>query len=202
MKKVFFLIATGILFLGSACREEHVSPVNQLVKDLFCFKEGSEWTYYDSVSQTTQKMIITNYEARKLASMPEGGRKAYDFAEYIKIEGTFLTNFNMRIQAQGEEIDYENTASFRGTYESIYGHSSLPLHFTCDQNNKFNCSVAYFDKYNMNGISYENMYVFDMDELLYSNKSILFYVAKHIGLIRMTKINEFDWVLTDKNIQQ
>ncbi|NLJ81740.1 MAG: hypothetical protein GX330_01260, partial [Bacteroidales bacterium] len=132
MKKIS-LVFIGILFLVSACREEHVSSVNQLVKDLFCFKTGSEWTYYDSVSQTTQKMEVTNYEARKLASTPEGGRKAYDFAEYIKIEGTFLTDFDVRIQAQGEEIDYENTASFRGTYKSIYGHSSLPLHFTCDQ---------------------------------------------------------------------
>ena len=41
--------------------QEYVAPVNQLVNDLFCFKTGSEWTYYDSVGQTTQKMVVTNY---------------------------------------------------------------------------------------------------------------------------------------------
>ena len=56
--KRFILITVGIiipLLLFSTCQKEHVSPINQLVKDLFCFKESSEWTYYDSVSQTTIK---------------------------------------------------------------------------------------------------------------------------------------------------
>lgn len=78
--------AIVLLLLCSACRKEHVAPINQLVKDLFCFKEGSEWTYYDSVSQTTQKMVVTNYKVTKLESKPKGGgKKAYDFAECITL---------------------------------------------------------------------------------------------------------------------
>jgi len=46
----------------------------------------------------------------------------------------------------------------------------------------------------LNGTIYKDIYVFDKD--------ILFYVAKHIGLIRMLKTGDFDLVLIDKNIQQ
>jgi hypothetical protein len=198
------LIITGIVlfFLHSACRKEHVTPVNQLVKDLFCFKEGSEWTYYDSISQTTQKMMITKYDDTKIASKPLGGRKAYDFAEYIEINGLFFTDFEVRIRAQGEDTEYDNTASLSGTYESLYGtHLSLPLHFACDKNNNFNCPVTYFDKYDLNNVIYKDVYLFDIEDGIYK-KNTLFYVAKHAGLIRMTKIDNFDWILIDKNIQQ
>ena len=196
MKRIV-LIIIGICLLFSSCREEHISTINTLVKDLFCFKAGSEWTYYDSVSQKTQKMAVTNYEILKFAPMPKGGRKAYDFAEYIKIKGHFLTNFEVRIISQGEEIDYDNTADFRGSYST-----NLPLRFTCDQNNNFNCPDTYLAEYDVDGIVYKDVYIFNMNELSYSNENLLFYVAKNIGLIRMMKVDEFDWVLTDKNIQQ
>ena len=66
MKKLgLIIISIGLIILSTSCRKEHVAPINQLVKDLFCFKTGSEWTYYDSISQTTHKMVVTNYENLK-----------------------------------------------------------------------------------------------------------------------------------------
>jgi hypothetical protein len=182
---------TGLVFLFSTCKKEHIAPVNQLVKDLFCFKEGSEWTYYDSISQTTTKMIITEYENTKLAAMPKGGRKAYNFAEYIKINGFFCSDFNVTIRAEGEREEYDNTAIFQAYTAS--DRSSLS--FECDKSNNFNCSVAFFVEYNMNNITYRNVYIFEKE-------NTLFYVAQYVGLIRMTKIDNFDWVLVNKNIRQ
>jgi hypothetical protein len=171
-----------------------------LVKDLFCFKTGSEWTYYDSVSQTTQKMVITNYETLKSTPMPKGERKAYDYAEYIKINGYFLTDFEIEIESQGTEKEYDNTACFGGTYMSSNNtHSRLPLRFYCDKNNNFTCSVTFFTEYNVNGINYSSVYIFDN---LSDEENVVFYVAKNIGLIRLTKVDNFDLVLIDKNIQQ
>ncbi len=201
MKKII-LITIGLLylFLCSACKKEHVAPINQLVKDLFCFKTGSEWVYYDSVSQTTQKMVITNYEATRLESTPKGGRRAYNFAELVDIKGYFLTDFEVRVRSQGDEEKDNNTAIFGGTYKSSNNtNSSLPLRFKCDENNNFNSSVSYFAEYNMNNIDYKNVYAFNMDE---NTENIIFYAAKNIGIIRMVKIDDFDWVLTDKNVLQ
>jgi hypothetical protein len=169
-----------------------------LVKDLFCFKVGSEWTYYDSVSQTTTKMMITEYEITKLAPTPKGGRKAYNFAEYIEINGFFCTDFNVTIRAKRNAEEYDNTAIFNAyivpnrAFLSSYRSS---LSFECDRNNKFDCPVSYFTEYNVNNITYRNIYVFEFEE-----ENILFYIAQYVGLIRMTKTDDFDWILIDKNI--
>jgi hypothetical protein len=162
-----------------------------LVKDLFCFKVGSEWTYYDSVSQTTTKMMITEYEITKLAPKPLGGRKAYDFVEVIIIDGLYKGYEEYKIQISIEaEMNEDNTAQFFGDY-----FDESRLFFKCNANNNFNENVSYLSQYQMNEIKYHGVYVFNYDNTTY-------YVAKHIGIIRFIRPDLFDLVLIDKNIVQ
>jgi len=204
MKRIL-LITAGIvlLFLCSTCRKEHIAPINQLVKDLFCFKTGSEWTYYDSVSRTTQKMIITNYEIRKFAPMPEGGRgKVYDCAESITMDIT-VENPSQSLFIKGRtwlvaDIYKDNT--LRGMYittpvKSIFSTRCNELSLRCDENNNFTPSATYLSTYTVNEITYSNVYVFNKDNVTY-------YVSKHTGFIRCVENNYFDLILIDKNIQQ
>ncbi len=191
MKRIL-LITIGIvlLFLCSTCRKEHISPVNQLVKDLFCFKEGSEWTYYDSVSQTMQKMVVTGYEITKLASMPEGGRKAYNFAEYIKME-VIVGNSKKETRLQAE-VDQDNTLG--EGLSCIYTPIGKPLYLSCDKNNNFTPSAIHLSTYTVNETTYSDVYVFN-------NNSITYYASKYVGFVRC-ECNKFDLVLIDKNVQQ
>jgi len=204
MKRIL-LITAGIvlLFLCSTCRKEHIAPINQLVKDLFCFKTGSEWTYYDSVSRTTQKMIITNYEIRKFAPMPEGGRgKVYDCAESITMDIT-VENPSQSLFIKGRtwlvaDIYKDNT--LRGMYittpvKTIFSTRCNELSLRCDENNNFTPSATYLSTYTVNEITYSNVYVFNKDNVTY-------YVSKHTGFIRCVENNYFDLILIDKNIQQ
>jgi len=193
-KSVIVIVTAIISLIGASCSKEHIAPVNQLVKDLFCFQEGSEWTYYDSVSGTTTIMSILEYNQIKFG-YPKPYGKVHDFGESIEIRGNFLTDFDVKIRVQGMEKEDKNTAIFGGSYVSpTSNHSSIPLNFKCDQNNNFNCSITYFAEYDLNGIIYKNVYVFDTN--------IQFYVAKHVGLIRMLKTDDFDWVLINKNVKQ
>ncbi|MGI6291105.1 MAG: hypothetical protein ACOXZH_01550 [Bacteroidales bacterium] len=204
MKRIL-LITAGIvlLFLCSTCRKEHIAPINQLVKDLFCFKTGSEWTYYDSVSRTTQKMIITNYEIRKFAPMPEGGRgKVYDCAESITMDIT-VENPSQSLFIKGRtwlvaDIYKDNT--LRGMYittpvKSIFSTRCNELSLRCDENNNFTPSATYLSTYTVNEITYSNVYVFNKDNVTY-------YVSKYIGFIRCVENNYFDLILINKNVQQ
>jgi len=205
MKKLSFLIIAGILFLFlfSTCRKEHIAPINQLVKDLFCFKTGSEWTYYDSVSRTTQKMIITNYEIRKFAPKPEvGKRKVYDWAEDIEMNIT-VENASQSLFIKGRtwliaDIYKDNT--LKGMYittpvKTIFSTHCNELSLRCDENNNFIPSATYLSTYTVNEITYSNVYVFNKDNVTY-------YVSKHTGFIRCVENNYFDLVLIDKIIQQ
>jgi hypothetical protein len=161
-----------------------------LVKDLFCFKAGSEWIYYDSISQTTKKMVITKYEGTRIAPKPLGGRKAYEFSESIGINGVFKEYEEHVIQVGIEAKMYEdNTAMFSADY--FMGE----LSFRCDANNNFKENVSYLSQYQMNEIKYHDVYVFNYDNTTY-------YVAKHIGIIRFIRPDLFDLVLIDKNILQ
>ena len=199
MKKIILpIIGIALLFLCTTCRKEHVAPINQLVKDLFCFKTGSEWTYYDSISQTTQKMVITIYKEEKRAPQPKGNKKTYDYQEYIEMNGFFLRKFIISIGALGKEEEYDNTAGFWGDYVSV----TLPLQFRYDKDKCFNCSVKCLAEYTVSDIVYKNVYIFFMKDLKYDDKDIEYYVAKHIGLIRIKQDGGFDWILIDKNVQQ
>jgi len=189
MKKIV-LCFTGIFFLCTTCRKEHVAPVNQLVKDLFCFKVGSEWTYYDSVSQTTQKMVVIKYETFESAPEPKGGKKAYDFAELIKME-ILIGDSKKRTQLESG-VDQDNT--LKGL-SWIYTPTGEPLHIHCDENNNFTPSATYLDTYSVNGTTYHSVYVFGVGGASY-------YVSKHNGFIRCEKIGKYDLVLINKNIQQ
>ncbi|GHV43679.1 hypothetical protein FACS1894180_3480 [Bacteroidia bacterium] len=140
------------------------------------------------------KMTVTNYEILKSTSMPKGGVKAYDFAEYIGIRGNFFTDFEMTIAAQGEEKEYDNTANFVSTY-NVNMYESIHLNFRCDCNNNFNTPVTYLSEYDLNGTIYSNLYIF-------SEENVQFYVAKYSGIIRMIKTDDFDWILIDKNVKQ
>jgi hypothetical protein len=204
LRVLMILCCTAIilLLLCSSCRKEHVSPINQLVKDLFCFKEGSEWTYYDSVSQTTQKMVVTNYETLKFGGgKPERG-KVYDFAEDIEIEIT-VENTEKLLFVKGRtwlkaDIGYDNTLN--GMYistpvKTIFSIRLNELSLRCDENNNFTPSATYLSTYTVNETTYSDVYVYNKDNVTY-------YVSKHTGFIRCVENNYFDLVLIDKNIQQ
>lgn len=194
MKRIIiFTISLLLVFSCFSCRKEHVAPVNQLVKDLFCFKEGSTWNYYDSVSQTSYTMNITDYDVSKFAPKPKGGKKTYEWGEHIEISGSFFNEFKITIETEGVEKD--NTAVFHGTYISSNGpHSTLPLRFKCDAGNNFDIDVKYLSECILNE-RYIDVYLFK-----YGN--IEYYISKHMGLIRLHKENEFDLVLTSKNVVQ
>jgi len=196
MRRINLYVAGIILlFLCSACREEHIAPVNQLVKDLFCFKTGSEWMYYDSVSQTTLKMVITNYETFK--SAPKSVRKTYDFAEYI-IMCITLENITHTSFVRGEthllsNIEQDNSLLKES---SIFTPIEKKLSIGCDKNNKFSPSATYLRTYTINENTYSDVYVFN------SKDNIDFYVSKHIGFIRCKKDNKYDFILIEKSVKQ
>jgi len=191
-----------LLFLCSACREEHTSPVNQLVKNLFCFKTGSEWTYYDSVSQTTQKMTVTNYEILKFGGGKSKRGKIYDFAESIHIDFT-IENTELSLYEKGRtwlKADIYKDNTLDGMYittpiKTIFSTHCNELSLRCDENNNFTPSATYLSTYRVNETTYSDVYVFNKDKVTY-------YISKHIGFIRCVENNYFDLVLIDKNIQQ
>jgi len=193
--------AIVLLLLCSTCCKEHVAPINQLVKDLFCFKTGSEWTYYDSVSQTMQKMVVTNYETTRMAPKPEGGRKAYNFAEYIEME-IIVSNFNRTTRLEAD-IEQDNTLG-RGC---IYPPIGEPLYIGCDKNNNFIPPITYLSSYSVNETTYTDVYMFNVVKDITAD-NYTYYVSKHIGFIRCifqceyAPHNNFDLVLIDKKVQQ
>jgi len=202
--KRFILITAGIipLFLCSTCKKEHVAPINQLVKDLFCFKTGSEWTYYDSVSQTTQKMVVTNYESLKFAPMPKGGGKAYDFAEYIKMD--IIAGDSKKETSLLADRHQDNMAA--GSIVTP-ADADFSLQIRCDENNNFTPSATYLSTYVLNETTYSDVYMFNSTRNITYAGNVTYYVAKHIGLIRYIyqgeyQIYNFDWVLINKNVQQ
>jgi hypothetical protein len=192
-----------VLFYG--CRKEHVAPVNRLVKDLFCFKTGSEWTYYDSVSQTTQKMVITNYEIRQFAPEPMGRKKTSDFAESIyidfSVENTILSLFIKGRTWLKADIDRDNTLDGMHIATPAIKNTSSCREFSirCDENNNFRPTVTYLSNYTVNDTNYSDVYVFTVPEY-----ETTYYVSKHVGFIRCVLLGPFgfDLVLIDKNIQQ
>lgn len=191
MKRVnLFIAGIILLFLCSACREEHTAPVNQLVKDLFCFQTGSEWTYCDSISHSTQKMIVTNYDLTRFAPKPLGGRKAYDWAEWIEMEIT--VSDSKKTTRLNADIDKDNTAN-----GYIFTPTRRHLNIRCDENNNFifPASATYLNTYTINDLTYSDVYVFN-------EHGVTYYVSKHIGFIRCVKSGYFDLVLIDKNILQ
>ena len=193
MNKIM-LITTGIAlsFLTLSCRKEHVSPVNQLVKDLFCFKEGSEWVYYDSVSHSTQTMTITNYEATRLAGKTIS--KTYDWAELIimniTIENIAQSLYSIIETELFSDEDKDNTLA----HGRICSPAITTLFLRCNEKNNFTPTATYLNSFTVNETVYHDVYMFNIDDIKY-------YIAKHIGFIRCVG-HKYDWVLIDKNIQQ
>jgi hypothetical protein len=182
------LLTTGFI----ACEKDHIDTINQLVKDLFFFKEGSTWTYYDSVSHNNTTMTIVHSEKSKIAPMQKRGKPHY-FYETIEsdviVQGGYDKKFTIEIWT-GSFQNRDNTAITMG---DIYTPSTTPFVFSCDKNNTFSCPMTYFPTYEVNSVIYEDVYVFDYEEVLY-------YVAKHVGYIRCFQADEFDLVLIDKTI--
>jgi hypothetical protein len=177
-----------------SCRQEHVAPINQLVKELFCFQPGSEWVYYDSVSQSIQRMVVINYEIFK--SAPKSMRKAYNFAEYIEmnisvenIEQAFSVTADTYLLA---DIEQDNTLM----ENSIFTPTIKYLVLSCDKNNNFTPSATYLSTYSVNETTYSDVYIFN------NKDDITYFIAKHIGFIRCIKDNEFDFKLIDKKVFQ
>ena len=217
MKRITLIIAgIAILFLCSTCRKEHVAPVNPLVKDLFCFKEGSEWTYYDSVSQTTQRMVVTKYETTRIGSK-YAMRKTKDWEEIIKmqisIENVMQSFFANGQTCFGAEVDQDNTAE-----GGIFTPANTTFSIRCDANNNFvqgvyntTQTISYLSTYTVNGTTYSDVYVFNIIENIIGGTykdDFTYYVSKHVGFIRCVRQCEypkyfnFDLVLINKKIQQ
>jgi hypothetical protein len=211
MKRI--IIGIILLLLYSSCREEHVAPINQLVKDLFCFKTGSEWVYYDSVSQTMQKMTVTDYETLNFG-YPKPYGKTRDFAEYIKMDLT-VEKITPSISVTGATrlksyIDQDNT--LRQELSSIFTPIGS-LRIGCDENNNFTPSATYLNTCMVNEIIYSDVYVFNnVDSRIIDNvafiDSFAYYVSKHTGFIKCVRKCSYDefknseLVLIDKNVQQ
>jgi hypothetical protein len=189
MKKIgFVIILLGITAIVSSCRKEHITPVNQLVKDLFCFKTGSEWTYYDSVSQTTQKILVTNYEATRLG-YPKPYGKTRDWGECIEID------FIIENSKGGETVLNASVGEINTAKGRVFTPTNSFLSIYCNENNIFKSIPTYIGTYMVNETTYPDVYVFNEGDVTY-------YVSKHIGFIRCVKNNDFDLVLIDKNVQQ
>ncbi|MDR2834763.1 MAG: hypothetical protein LBV69_00990 [Bacteroidales bacterium] len=186
MKKEILLIIFCIAVLFYGCREEHIARVNQLTKDLFCFKVGSEWTYYDSISQKQKTMVVQNYEEEKY-SYPRRYGKTYDWGTLIKIDFSFFENLYIKIETK---IGEDNTANFIGYY---FSH---PLKFKCNYDNSFNIEVNYLSTYKVNNIIYSDVYIFN-------DNVVKHFVSKNVGVIQIvSEQDNFNWVLIDKTVQQ
>ena len=174
MKRVI-LVTAGMIFLllCSSCRKEHVAPVNQLVKDLFCFQTGSEWTYYDSVSQTTQKITVTKNETTRIGSK-YAMRQTYDWAEIIEmcvtIENTVQSLFISKVTSLESDEEQDNT--LRQEVSQIFTPSGEYLRIGCDKNNKFTPSATYLNAHIINKTIYSDVYVFN------SKDNISYYVSQ------------------------
>jgi len=191
MKKIILFLFIPLLFLFSSCNPDDeyiVSPMNQLIKDLFCFKTDSEWTYYDSISQTTQKMMVTNYDS--LVLVPKG-KNVYECSEIIEMN--ILLGESEKETRLSSNLSQKNIGKGR-IATPIDANSYFSIR--CDENNNFTPPATYINTYSVNGKIYSDVYVFNDED------NITFYVSKHIGFIRCVKDNDFDWVLIDKNVQQ
>jgi hypothetical protein len=206
MKKKPFVFFICICLLALSCKEERVHPVNQLVKDLFCFKEGSTWTYYDSISQKPRTLAVVSYTETKWAPTPKccgSHRKAYEFGESLQID--FLL----------EDVDktwrVEGTTEMTGSYEkdnvlididtyfacpllNISGNKMQEFVFFCDENNVFSENVTFLPVFSVGDISYKEVYLFEKND-------IKCYVAKNIGFLKCIDEDE-NLVLIDKNVIQ
>jgi hypothetical protein len=179
-----------LLVTGLSCEKE-VTQMNKLVKDLFCFKEGSIWVYYDSISETRDTMTITNYKSYKFC-VKKGAYGSESCDELISISGTFLRDFDITLTTSSR--GKSNTAST----DPYRVRNPLPFEFTCDENNNFymfNGNVTFLPTYQLNEEEYLNVYLFEHDNSKY-------YIGKNVGAIRIVKTKVFDYVLISKNIKQ
>jgi hypothetical protein len=176
---------------GFSCEKETL-PINQLVKDLFCFKEGSVWVYYDSISKTTDTMTITNYKNSKFCSK---GFYSSSCCEMKYIVGNFIKDFDITLTAISTDPNNSNTGTNMFRYKGK--NATLPFVFICDENNNFyiDGNVTFLPIYQLNGKEYSNVYLFEHDDSKY-------YIAKNVGAIRIIKTGVFDYVLTNKNVKQ
>jgi len=208
MKKItLYLAGTILLFLCSSCQKEHTAPINQLVKDLFCYKTGSEWIYYDSLRHTTHRMVVTNYEKTRSGEMPKGGGKTYNFAEWININYVVDSTYKGNTMLEAEE-DQDNTAT-----GYVFVPSETLLSIRCNKNSNFTPSATHLNTYTVNEIEYKDIYVFNVSKTIsignitYTD-DYTFYVAKHTGFVRCVRKCEYserynyDWVLVNKNVIQ
>lgn len=189
-----------IIMVGSitiSCKEQ-ISPMNQLAKDLFCFKEGSEWTYYDNVNQDTVRMVVKKHTASKYGGGKEPNGKNYDFAESVKLEIN-VKNSSQSISTNTRLVGAIGTDNMLGQLSNVatpvvnsFSVESFAL--KCDNNNNFTPSAVYHSNYVVNGVTYSDVYEFNINAITY-------FVAKYVGFIKCVASGS-DLVLIDKNVLQ
>jgi hypothetical protein len=177
-----------------ACREDHIAPLNPLVKSLFCFKVGSTWTFYDTANNDTITMLVNNYTDFRSALETKKMRKSHDIAEGIRID-VMVKEFPIDGVLQEKKTEI---AALIGQDNTAKGFCVTPLErslsISCDANNLFSGTVTYLSNYTVNSITYRDVYVFQ-------NHGYEYYVAKNIGFIHC-KGGYKDLVLIDKTIYQ
>ena len=197
---IIITIASAICLLFTSCRQEQISPMNQLAKDLFCFKEGSEWTYYDIVSQDTVRMMVTKHTASKYGGGKEPNGKNYDFAESVKLEIN-VKNSSQSISTNTRLVGAIGTDNMLGQLSNVAtpvvnSFSVENFALKCDNNNNFTPSAVYHSNYVVNGVTYSDVYEFNINI-----NATTYYVAKHVGFIKCVASGS-DLVLIDKNVLQ
>jgi hypothetical protein len=199
--KLSLIIIVTCCFVS--CKEEQSSTINPLVKELFCFKPGSTWSYEgtaykvgDIIRDVTLSVTTKSYQESQFEKHCNEKGRGYNFKEYIsyEIEAKMLMSQTFSSEIMADECGVDHTANV---------HITTPigsvLSFYCDEENNFSIPVEFLATYSYKNHKYDNVYIF-----YYSNAK--YYVAKNVGFICCEKNYDTGartevW-LVDKNVIQ
>jgi len=190
---IFLIIYTCLLF--SSCKD-HTTTLNSLVKDLFVFKDGSTWTYYDSINKDTVIMTVFDYKETKFGGMCGGIGSMANKREFLEmITFSIILNFDTlrEVWLYANDCKIDNTATTESSW--FYTPIGMDFAFTCDENNMFSIPTTFMHSYSVNNVTYSDVYLFEY-------KDIKFYIAKNIGYIQCIQADKKNLVLIKKNIKQ
>ena len=181
-----------------ACGKDQTSTINPLVKELFCFKTGSTWTYegtvYDAARDTTRNVILlvntSSYEESQFEKHCNEKGRGHKFKEYIlyKINSKMLMSQTFTSKIIADECGVDNTANV-----SIVTPLGSALSFYCYADNTFSIDVEYLSTYTYKGHKYEDVYVFTQDNGTY-------YVSKDVGFVRCEKKYNTSSIAKNNNV--
>lgn len=171
MKKVLVLALVALTVCLTACKEAHVTPINQIAK--LCFAPGgndSKWDYTDlrttNADERNFSVKVTDYQAYENAC---DEKKVTSEAISYKLGGEGCTVYS-------NSCTEDNTA-----YVKVAIPHNDPLVLTCDANGKFNCKeYEFLDSYPMLGKTYNKVHHFTVE---LASDVVEYYFAEGVGLI-------------------